>query len=122
MANRCIAYSFHVDYVHHAAEQFTHQYLRQVQRKIDKLDGRGAGCSIARDIELTSWNKVLGLVEEVCEFFFDQKARWSCTSPRESRKDLFWVSSVLSFSDNSERRLEAVGASESVRVVNKNFY
>ena len=37
----------------------------------DKLNGKGVGCTIARDIELAPWSKALGLLEEVCEFIFE---------------------------------------------------
>ena len=38
---------------------------------VDKLNGKGAGRTIARDIELTPWSRALGLLDEVCEFIFE---------------------------------------------------
>ena len=39
----------------------------------DKLNGKGAGRTIARDIELTPWSRALGLLDEVCEFYLRMK-------------------------------------------------
>src|SRR5437762_2377848 len=38
----------------------------------DKVYSKGAGRTVARDIELTPRSKTLGLLEEVCEFIFER--------------------------------------------------
>jgi len=46
-------------------------HLQPRKMGVDKLNGKGAGRTVASDIELTPWSKALGLLEEVCEFIFE---------------------------------------------------